>query len=372
MKRLLYGMLLTLVVIGMPIVGSSAVQKILGGAADCPACVVFPLTPVILCQAPEFCTRTMAPDWSDSETFYGTDMTDCRKSVDGGDTWNDCGSNPSATATYPHYAVASDGSVLAAGNDSGGTVLRIKKSIDGGVTWSQVYESATEDGGGAFTGHTRLKCAQSTTEKLCTFVYKDIGNNAISVVSRDNGDSWVADTIIGIIVYNPNGLALTNDGLLGIVQPDISDGFSNYRALIWDNASWERTTIWSATTGSCYEQFVLNSARVGTCRVGATGITYQLRSEAGVVTKTFTLSDGFTGAITSGLAYSVTSNWIAMLKPDSAGNTGIWISIDAGTSFIKVFSATGPIGNQSDVFSANGCMYFSYLNGGGSTVGKIC
>lgn len=111
---------------------------------------------------------------------------------------------------------------------------------------------------------------------------------------------------------------------------------------------------------------------MGICRVGATGTSYQLRNEAGVVQKTFTLSDGFTGAITSGLAYSVVTNWLAMLKLDSGGNTGIWISLDSGTSFIKVYSATGPIGSQSDVFSANGCMYFSYVNGGGSTVGKIC
>ena len=358
--------------LGVPVIAYSAIKMVVGGAASCPGCIIYPVTPVILCEAPEFCTRTMAPDWTNPNVFYGTDMTDCRKSVDGGDTWNDCAANPSGTAVYPHYAVASDGSVLAAGNDSGGTVLRIRKSVNGGAVWSQVYESATEDGGGAFAGHTRLKCSQSTTEKLCVFVYKDVSNNAISVVSRDNGDSWVADTTIGTIVYNPNGLALTNDGLLGIVQPDTSNGFSNYKAVLWDNASWEVSTIWPATTGSCYEQFVLNGARMGICRVGATGTSYELRSETGVVQKTFTLLDGFTGAITSGLAYSVVTNWLAMLKPDSGGNTGIWISLDSGTSFIKVYSATGPIGSQSDVFSANGCMYFSYVNGGGSTVGKIC
>lgn len=370
MKKVLWSVFLAVALYsasGMIELSSAAVSKIFGLAGECTGCI-YPPTFTILCQSPSVCTRQSAPDWTNANRFYGNDGSNCRVSSNGGLTWGNCASNPSATASYYHYAVAADGSVLAAGNDAGGTVLRIKRSTNNTVSWSTVYESTTEDS--SASGHTRLKC--TPIEAICVFAYKDVSNNAIGLTSTDDGLTWTEFAGAGTIVYEPNGLVLSTDGGSAMMQPPSSDGFNSFRALIWNGSTWFRDLIWPTTVGgACYEQFILNGALRGICRVGAT-TNYTLRDSAGVVLTTFTYPEVFTGAITAGLAYSSNTNQIVAAKINTAGNTNLYVSMDAGVSYVKALTVTGTMTNQADTYTANGCTYFSWGVGGSGLFGKAC
>jgi hypothetical protein len=201
MKRLRILLLVCIIMFGGLFSSSEAqISKTVGTGADCTGCTVYPLTLSVLCEPPDTCVRLMAPDWSNENRFYGTDSTNCRVSNDKGDTWSNCGSNPSATI-YLSYAVTSTGVVLAAGNDGGGTVFRIRRSTDGGNTWSTVYDSAPINILSISAQNVGvMRCSQD--EDLCTVIGRDGVNNPYYLISEDDGLTWTFNAIPGTNISN--------------------------------------------------------------------------------------------------------------------------------------------------------------------------
>lgn len=363
----------------------AAVNKIVGAAVNGPAPVV-PLTPAILCQSPSLCARIIAPDWSDSnsERFYGTDGTDCRRSVDGAVTWSDCAANPSATATYLHYAVTRNGTVLAAGNDNGGTTFRIARSTTSAASWTEAYNSTPIDLGVGTVTNGRLRCAQDID--LCAYLGRSIvGNQVWGLTSINDGQTW---TLVNPISLTANvagffTTAMLNDGSLYYNGPSSGDGVSSNRSVTFDTANWvQNATLWPTTAGGiCNWSFFLAGIPRTICHETGAGTTYTMRDAQGATITTFSLpdvpSDG--GNPQVGLAFSVTDQSIHLVRTDTTGRTGLWVSVDSGNTFVKLF-ATDPAGqgisSQGSTFKGvDGCVYFAYLTtlgGVTSTIFKVC
>lgn len=377
-KRLLLTVALVLAVGG---IGSAAINNIIGASVSGPK-PDLPLSAVVLCQAPEFCTRIAVPDWSNEDVFYGTDGNDCRKSIDGGDTWNDCGANPSATVVMNDYAVTMNGTVLAAANDGGGTVFRISRSTDGAASWSFVYSSTPVDGMTTFPTNGRLRCAR--TANLCTFYGRapTAGNDIFSLTSIDDGLTWALTTGIGVSSVGWQAVIMNQDGTQAFANVNAGDGFTaTNRTMLFDGVSWSRAPLTFATTagGLCNWAFLLNGTTRTICHSTGLGTTFNMMDEVGNIQTTFTIPDFPSGNGTAGIgqAISVRTNAIHFVGTTTTGRTGFWVSADAGVSFTKIFETDGAgsgISSQGSIYEGvNGCIYTAYLVGGASsTVVRIC
>ena len=356
MKRLFFGLAIAgMVAFGIGSSESASVNKIFGAAANGPAPSV-PLTPTILCQAPSLCARIISPDWSTTDTWYGWDGSNCRKSTDSGDTWANCGANPSATANYAQYAVTMNGTVLAGGNDGGGAVFRIRRSTDGAASWSTVYDSAPVDLLNVIITNTRFRCAE--TQDLCTFFGRDAANNVWSLTSTDDGQTWALDTTISAANVTSYFMTIfANDGGSGFAFGGGGDGFTNSRSINWTGSEWTAAaTLFTPTTtgGQCSGSVILGGLYRAICHDTTLGTTWTIRSDLGTVTATTTMPDIVSGqAAQAGLAISMSATSIYFFYSDSDGQTGIWVSNDSGASFVKLF-ATDPagfgIGTQGSIF----------------------
>lgn len=362
----------------------ASVNKIFGAAANGPAPSV-PLTPAILCQAPSLCARVIAPDWSDADSnrFYGWDGANCRVSTDGAQTWANCGSNASPTTNMAQLAVTRNGTVLFGANDNGGSVFRIRRSTDGANSFSTVYDSTPVDLLNAAIGpNMRFRCARDID--LCIFLgASSVGNQKWALVSTNDGLTWVLTNPISLNA-NISGwfsVVMANDGSLYYAAPSGVDGFSAFRSITFDTANWVESAIWTPTAagGVCNWSFLLAGNRRTICHDTTLGTTYTMRSEIGTIVSTFSIPDvpSDNGVSSTGLALSVTDSSIHLVRSDTTGRTGLWVSADSGNSFIKLF-ATDPagqgIGNQGSVFQGvDGCVYFSYITTAfSSTVFKVC
>jgi len=363
-------------------VSSAAIQSILGANVSGPK-PDLPLSAVVLCQAPEFCTRTAVPDWSNEDVFYGTNGNVCRKSIDGGDTWADCGANPSATVVMNDYAVTMNGTVLAAGNDGGGTVFRISRSTDGAASWSFVYNSTPVNGIVTFPTNGQLRCARTTN--LCTFYGRApaAGNDVFSLTSTDDGLTWTLATGIGANTVGWQAVIMNQDGSLAFANVNAGDGFTaSNRTMLFDGANWTRAPLTFATTagGLCNWAFILNGVPRTICHSTSSGTTFNMMDEVGNIQTTFTIPDfpSGNGGAGVGQAISVRTNAIHFVGPTTIGQTGFWVSADAGVSFTKIFetdTAGAGISTQGSIYEGvNGCIYTAYLAGAGvaSTVVRIC
>jgi len=369
----------TLVLVGSlcGIVSAGPISNIVGANVSGPK-PNLPLSAVVLCQAPDFCTRVMAPDWSNTDIWYGSDGTNCRKSIDGADTWATCGANPSATAVYNQYAVTRNGTVLAGGNDGGGTVFRIRRSTNGAVSWSTVYDSTPIDILSVVTNG-QFRCAES--QDLCTFFARDAANNVWSLTSIDDGVTWALDTTISAANVTQYFMTIfANDGLSGYAFGGTADGFSNFRSINWTGTEWtQASTVFTPSTagGACNFAFILGSDFRSICHVTTLGTTWTMQNANGTVLTTFDPPDILTGQSPQvGLGISMSATSVYLFYLDSAGRTGIWVSNDSATSFTKIFATDGAaagISTQGSIHSVNGCVYASYLVSAlTSTVIRIC
>jgi len=373
MKRLIFAIAIVLM-IGS--VSAAQVRSIVGANVSGPK-PTLPLSPVVLCQAPEICTRVMSPDWSNTDIWYGSDGSSCRKSIDGADTWANCGAPPSATAVYNQYAVTRNGTVLAGGNDAGGTVFRIRRSTDGAASWSTVYNSTPIDLL-VTIANTKFRCAE--TQDLCTIFGRDAANNVWSLTSVDDGLSWALDTTISAAnVTSFFSTIFENDGSIGYAFGGAADGFSNVRSINWTGVEWtQASTIFTPSTagGVCNFAFILAGQFRSICHVTTLGTTWAMHNANGTVLTSFTLPDVATGQSAQvGLGISMSATSVYLFYVDTTGRTGIWVSDDSGVSFVKLFTTDPPgagIGTVGSIHAVNGCVYASYIAGGASTVVRIC
>lgn len=359
MKNGLIGLLIGLVSL-TGIVQSEAVFKIVGSQAACDTtfagCSPIPLTVTTLCTVS--CTRLSSPSLTDSSRMWGTDTSNCRTSVYGGVTWANCASNPDVAVLY-HYASAADGSVLAAGITNGGTHCKIYKSTNNATSWVNVFDDAVVSncGDGGASGGTRLKCGANGT---CALVFANTGT-AQTVVSTNNGDSWVR-TALTAISYTP--ISLVFNGTSGFSTPTLSDGISNFKAFRY-SGGWSLGATWPAVT-RCWPSIALSGGS-SLCQTGGTGTSYTLRSgAAGALVNTISIPNGITSANPGMIAINPFGNALYVVTNDDAGKMGVWVGLDGTTASTLVRVFTGPAAlamtNQSDINYANGCIYFSAGN----------
>lgn len=342
-----------------------AVTQVQGGATFQPG------STEILCQAPKFCPRVVAPDWSTGgSTMYGTDPT-CRKSIDGGRNWLACPTQPSATNSNYSITVAKNGAVIWGGNDAGGTVFNIRRSTDGGVSWSTAYTTATISTYSAST-NSLIKCAETST--TCVAFYISAGNTVQVLTSIDNGQTWAPGTN-GTMVDTPAVFTLSNDGAHGIAPPNAPNG--SLSAIVFTSGTWHRSSIpWvTSAGGGCVTAFVIQSVNRTICNDTTLGTDITLRNEDGLVQSTFNLSARFAGANTNLIANAadLTTGKAAMVGTNNSGSTSVWVSSDAGNSWTAEGTLTEQILDPYDSFSIQGCVYFSYLASGlNGRLTKVC
>jgi len=325
----------------------------------------------ILCQAPKFCPRIVAPDWSTGgTTMYGTDPS-CRKSIDGGRNWLACTTQPSATNSNYSITVAKNGAVLWAGNDALGTVYNIRRSTNGAVSWSTAYTTATTSTYSASV-NSLIKCAETST--ICVAFYISAGNVVQVLTSIDNGQTW-ANATNGTMADTPLLFSLSNDGAHAIAPPNVPD--ASLFAIVYTAGTWHRSTIpWPTSSGgACATVFAIQSVNRGICNDTALGTNITIRNEDGLVQNTFDLTARFAGGTTklAANAADLTSARAAMIGNNNSGSTSVWLSSDAGLSWSAEGTLTEQVLAPYDSFSLSGCVYFSYLASGlNGRLTKVC
>lgn len=379
MKNIILG-LAVLICVLVGTVSSEAVIKQVGAKGECdttlPGCDPPPVVST-LCLNPSTCARITAVDPSNSNLVYGTDGTNCRKSTDGGTTWADCAANPS-TVVLPHYAVAQDGEVLAAGNGPGGAAFIIQRSTDGGVSWSNVFSTATVDGAGATIFTQKIACASSTL--ICIGGYLSAGNQFIGLSSADGGATW-SSTSVGTSIGTFVGTVISSDGTSGVAPIRSGDGTVNYKGGVWDGSAWALSATWPNTAGAlCGNPLFYNGSQAVFCKE-TTAATYTIRDADGLVQTTITLPNGFTSTPGTYVGYAVNltpgnTKPLVIVGRDSRVGTSVWITID-GSTFVQTnqLSDTGfSINVPGSAYIAHSCAYFSSFQGANTTgiLLKVC
>lgn len=334
---------------------SYAVPQLFGATGECnlafSGCTVIPLSPTILCSVS--CVNLSSPSFIDSDRFWGTTGTGCRTSLNGGMTWAACTTQPLSSGGQEQYAGASDGSVIAIGQVA--TTCTVKRSTDNGSNWTTVYTAASTAiiCGGAISGGSRLKCL---SDARCTFsTGHGVTGVPIALESTDNGQTWVS-SVYGAAGINPISMAW--DGSAGIST-------SNTLRSGKYAAGWSQGALAFAGCGTISGSVVYNNAAYGLCKdptVGSTAV--RLMTPDGVLFKTLTLPGAQTGAGVGILAFGWATNVIYVV---TAVNTspqalGVWVSKDNGASFTLIYqtpTTTNSMQANSDIFAANGCIYFS-------------
>lgn len=325
----------------------------------------------ILCQSPKFCPRIVAPDWSTSGlVMYGTDPT-CRKSTNGGADWVACTTQPSATNNNTSIAVASNGAVLWAGNDAGGTVYNIRRSTNGSVSWGTVYTTATVSLSSS-ANTSLIKCAETTS--TCLAVYLSAGNTVQVLTSTNNGATW-ANATNGTYNDAINSFAISNDGTVAMVPVNAPLGSTT--SITFSGGSWGRSTLnWAtAAGGNCQTNYVALSLHRAICTDTSSGTDITTRDDEGVVLNTFNLSARFPGGATRLIANTISpsSSTIVMVGNNSSGDTTIWFSNDLGLTWAAQGTLSEQVTQPFDSFYLNNCAYFSYLASGlNGRLTKIC
>ena len=215
MKKLLIGLVIVVMcLVGVP--QSKAITAIVGSQVACDTAItgcnlVLLNTLTLLCDGRAGnlnCPQFFAPDRSDAtgQTFYGINNngnpSKCVKSVNGGVTWAACTTNPFATSTSGvEFGVARNGALLAGANIAAGDTCVIKRSTDGGVSWTTVHTQATLyicGGGGASEQTSLIKCDATTDYCVVLSFDQSVFFNVIPLNSTDNGATWKAGTTIAL------------------------------------------------------------------------------------------------------------------------------------------------------------------------------
>jgi len=237
-KRLLIGAtLFALIALGVKADAANP-AKIVGlvGACDTTVagCIPIPLNPSFLCDGTGAildCPQYASPNFADTtgSQFYGltnrVNPPRCVKSINGGTGWGLCDAGTASPFTGAldnlgaNFAVASDGSLIAAG-DQGTDNCIIRRSTNGGVSWTTVFTDSTTVnvscglGFGAPTPNT-LRCASANP--YCVMISFISGSfDLLAYWSTNNGASWSTGTPFNIVSADAQiGVAVASNGSSG-------------------------------------------------------------------------------------------------------------------------------------------------------------
>jgi hypothetical protein len=376
MKKILLTLLL-LILVFVSQSNSAVVNKIVGLNADCGnACQPIPLNVTVLCNDVS-CPLLTAPSFTDEQRFWGSSGSTCKTSINGGITWLNCPTQPFSSGGTEYYAGTADGAVIGVARLSFPNEISIKRSVDNGVTWNTVYEDATNLLSGGSTS--KVRCF---LDGYCFVVDRDVASFRFFVLeSTDNGQTWsVAFT------KNNNDPPGINNGDLRAVQiknfidhtvvASPSNSYNNItRGMMKTNNVWNVTSLLGSGAVTCWGSFVFNNTPYGMCYDTQRRI---VNLTTGLVEKSPTFDPPIysgSGAEQGGMSYGYNSTTIYSLQQVVIGgftNTGVYVSKDSGSSFVKIFNVNTNGLREADFWKhpINGCLYWS---GGFSIVfGRIC
>lgn len=379
MKKAILSLLLVLMCVGASINVEAITRKIVGASSECDlafsGCITIPTTGVVVCATTSTCPIRIAGDYVVATRMWGTRAgSSCRISNDNGVTWSNCPTLPEPISTS--IAGTGDGAVVVAGTTNGGTNCKIQRSIDGGTSWTTVYDATANDGlvGSCSTGSSGslLKC---TIDGECVFLYDSGATTQRAITSSDYGLTWTAGGASSALGAGVRSMAFSGSSVGGIGV--VSGGL---RAFLQGAGVWNSTAIW-AGTGVCWGSIIYNSSARGLCSTTAGTVVHTLRAGAtGATDATLTLPDvyptGDENVGINGMAYgSNTAYIVGTLNKLTSGQLtmGVWATRDNFASIVKLFDTAQPTGalREGDVIFHQGCIWFS----GGNVapmIGKIC
>jgi hypothetical protein len=249
--------------------------------------------------------------------------------------------------------------------------------VDNGVTWNTVYEDTANIP--AIGNISKIRCFLNG---YCFVVDRDVVDFHFFVLeSVDNGQTWFV-----VFTKNNNDPPGKNNGDLRTVQiKDFIDHTvvasppnnhtTTFRGMMKTNNVWDVTSLLSSGSVTCWGSFVFNNTPYGMCYDTQRRI---VNLTTGLVEKSPTFDPPIysgSGAEQGGMSYGYNSTTIYSLQQvliNISINTGIYVSKDGGSSFVKIFNVNTNGLREADFWKhpINGCLYWS---GGSSIVfGRIC
>jgi len=345
MKNWIVGILLSVLsVVG--IASSEAVMKIVGGQGACDTtntgCIPIPLTVTMLCDGSGTvlnCPQLFAPDRTDStgQTFYGINNgyapRRCVKSVNGGSTWAQCSSHPFASiSTGPvYFSVTSLGALVAAGRTAT-NFCEIKRSIDGGISWSLVFSSAVgavacNNLASNVVGGSLLKC---TTGNYCVLHAVSIFSAELitPIVSTDNGETWTAQSQLTTGMVDAPIRNMTINDSTGIAVGLMRATSRNIIGL----GAWSVSAVWGTLPANEYCTGIIMSAIGVLCTPDpANDTVYTFRGSGGGLIASFTMLNApiASGGTITGLGISSNVGYVIGIRVPGVTSYNIWVTTNA-------------------------------------------
>jgi hypothetical protein len=347
---------------------SEAIIKTAGMASQCDTanagCFSVPLQASVLCGPAASCPNVAMPSLTNANRFWGGTGSSCRTSSDGGTTWANCTTQPLSSGSRENYAGTSDGSVIAIGQV--GATCTIKRSIDNAANWTTVFTNAVL---GCNANGNSGSTVQCLSDGQCDFVFTDGAGLPRVLHSDDDGQNWTLTTNGAVATSTFTTLAW--DGINGVVTSNGSRG-EKYSSGLWTQGGGA-----IAGCDSISGAVVWNSVGYQLCNTNGTGEGFQLRNTDGTLITSITLPGAnqtganpiYMVALNGSTLYAVTN----VVPSPVQLPLGIWLSRDAGVSFTKIFtssSGVNSINTISNMFTANGCIYFS--GGSSAMFVKVC
>jgi hypothetical protein len=366
--------LLTLLLLILTSVSYGAtVNKIVGLNADCGnACQPIPLNVTVLCNSN--CPLRSAPSFTNEQRFWGSFGSGCRTSIDGGITWLDCPTQPFNSGGMEQYAGTADGAVIGVAALSSPARTSIKRSVDNGVTWNTVYEDTANRLTSLNSGNSKVRCFLN---EYCFIAGVDaVDNHYFVLESTNNGQTW------SVAFTKSNNVGGFNGDLYAISIKDFRDHTviaspsnsysTTTRGIMKIGNVWNSTAFLNSGSVTCWGSFIFNDTPYGMCYDTQRRIINLI---TGLVEKSPTFNPDIFAAADGGMSYGYNSTTIYSLQQvlvNSVVRTGIYVSKDSGSSFVKISHVDTNGLREADFWKhpINGCLYWS---GGTSIVfGRIC
>lgn len=370
---------------------ASAITTVIGAQVSSPPIVYVPTTLSIVCDgtlaAGNNCPQYWSPDWTDDNNLiaYGyTNQTTpgrCLKSVNGAVSWSYCSADPFTTSylntTPTAFAATSTGALLAAVNVNNTTqACVIKRSTDGGVTWTTVHTQNGTYACGAWSSSAMpspMKCAKYAD--TCVLYGYDVATTSQVAVftSINNGATWTSPTSLLGSPLNPPmvGSAMNDDGTLSITGATTG---SVGRSFVYsrDGTTYVTSAAWGTAVGNsrCTGPFIYNNIDPAVmCGANSSTQTWQMVRMNSTVPTTiaqFTLGNG---SPTSGQSPDVigiqwaTNIFYLITRLHATGATNVYVTVDnfSTMNFLGTLTPTTIFGSnpRGDIYIWGSAIYWS-------------
>jgi hypothetical protein len=352
------------------------VSGVLGLNVDCgTACQPIPLN-VLTCITG--CPSIVGPSFTKENVLWGYSADSfnplCKKSVDSGRTWSNCPDVNFSTIGKPllnsigSITEAVDGSVIAVVTDmtSPSGLCTVVRSINGGATWSIVFQSSILHCAGS-VGHgaddtNHLVCL-NTGE--CVLVFEDeVVDKGRVIRSVDNGQTW--DVVFNQTTSSDTLKAVAYNGSVGIACKFADSVTSPFTRGMKFNGVWTDSSFLSTTNVYCQSgAFIFNNVPYiagvrgapPTDRVIVDGLSGAVVTP--IVLSGISMDPAITGTIAA--AYKNKAIYIGASDAANGNKIGVWASLSLSGPYTKIFTGLpgmgGVNGGGGFVHPVSNCVY---------------